>query len=355
MRTVKVMIDGVWQGDVPDKAEIAALRAAGRTAFRGWVAADGSSGFPAEPERYHLYVSYACPWAHRTILYRQLKRLEGIVGMSVLQPRLGTPDGWRFAESAESEDATIDHVGGHRFLHEVYAAAKPDYTGKVTVPVLWDRKTHTIVSKESGDIIRMLNAEFDEVGGSPSVDFYPDSLRSEIDALNAWLLPDVCAGVYAAGFAATQEGHNAAVMALFAGLDRLEAMLADGRPFLLGDQASEPDWHLFCTAVRFDIAYHGRLLCSLRRYADYPNLSAHLHRLRAYPGVADTVRLQQIKHHYYDQIGEIDPRIVPLGPPVDFLPNVFVGRNMAPPAPSPENLGAEHATKLAPPATAIVK
>lgn len=310
MRTVKMMIDGVWRGDVPDTPARARQRAAGRSVFRARVTADGSSGFPAAGGgRYHLYVSYACPWAHRAIVYRAQKGLENVIGMSVLHPRLGTPDGWAFTASG---GGTTDRAGGRRFLHEVYSAARPDYTGKVTVPVLWDRRERTIVNNESAEIIRMLNGEFDAVGGDPAVDFYPRALRRRIDALNAWLVPEVCQGVYTAGFAATQTAYETAVIRLFDGLDRLEALLSDGRRFLLGNTLTESDWHLFTTAVRFDVAYHGALRCNLRRYADYPRLSAHLRRMAAHPVAASTIRLDHIRRHYYDWIGELNPQIVPV-------------------------------------------
>lgn len=333
MRTTKIMIKGVWQGDLPDTEDVADLRSAGGSAFRGHVSPERSAPFPAESGRYHLYVSYGCPWAHRTIIYRRLKRLDRVIGMSVLHPRLGTPAGWCFAEGGDGEDATVDHVGGRRFLHEIYTAAMPNYTGKVTVPVLWDRKHQMIVNKESTEIIRMLNSAFDSVGGDGSIDYYPGPLREEIDALNGWLLPEVGAGVYTAGFAHTQAQYESAVTTLFAALDRLETLLADGRPFLLGAHITEPDWHLFCTAIRFDIAYHGRLRCNLHRYADYPHLMAHLRRLYAVPGVADTVKIDHIKQHYYDTIGEIDPRIVPMGPPVAFAPPDDDGRATNRPTP----------------------
>lgn len=306
-----MMVNGVWQGDVPDSSERARQRAEGRKAFRARITADGASGFPAAGGgRYHLYVSYACPWAHRTILYRALKGLEGAIGMSVLHPRMGTPDGWTFTGS---DGSTIDQAGGRRFLYEVYSAARSEYTGKVTVPVLWDRCHQTVVNNESGEIIRMLNSEFDGVGGDPAVDYYPAALRSEIDALNAWLLPEVCSGVYAAGFAPDQDRYDSAVVRLFAGLDRLEDLLSDGRPFLLGDTLCEPDWHLFATALRFDAAYYGALRCNMRRYADYPHLSAHLRRMMAHPGVAATIRFDHIERHYHDWIGERNPAIVPIG------------------------------------------
>lgn len=314
VRMVKMMIDGVWHGDVPDTLELRARRSAEANRFRNRITADGRSGFPAEVGRYHLYVSYACPWAHRTILYRRLKGLEDVIGLSVLHPRWGGPDGWVFGDTDMS---TIDHAGGRRFLHEVYATV-PGYTGKVSVPVLWDARTGSIVNNQSGDIIRMLNGAFDRVGGDGSVDFYPEPLRDEIDRLNGWMLPDLCEGVYAAGFAATQAAHEAAVYRVFGTLDRLEGLLADGRPYLLGDGITEPDWHLFCTTVRFEIAYHGALRCNLCELADYPRLLAHRARLHAHPGVAETVRLDHVRRHYYDVLGELNREIVPLGPNPSF-------------------------------------
>jgi len=315
MAKIKALVRGVWRPAVEDTEELQAEFARHRGRFRRWITADGAFGFPAEAGRYRLYVSYACPWAHRTILYRRLKGLENVVGMSVLHPRWGGPDGWRYGATTMS---AIDHAGGRRTLHEVYADAAPDYSGRVTVPVLWDQATGTIVSNESGDIIRMLNRAFDGVGGDPEVDFYPAALRDEIDKLNAVLLPKVCAGVYRAGFARTQTAYDRTVARLFATLDDLEERLADGRPFLLGRRVTESDWHLFTCLCRFDAAYHGRLKCNLRRLIDYPNLSAYAGRLHGLPGVAETVRFDQIKLHYYDDLPEIDPTIVPAGPAIDY-------------------------------------
>jgi glutathionyl-hydroquinone reductase len=315
MAKIKALFRGVWRPAIEDTEELQAEFARHRGRFRRWITADGAFGFTAEAGRYRLYVSYACPWAHRTILYRRLKGLENVVGMSVLHPRWGGPEGWRFGATTMS---TIDHAGGRRTLHEVYTAAAPDYSGRVTVPVLWDQATGTIVSNESGDIIRMLNRAFDGLGGDPSVDFYPAALRDEINGLNAMLLPKVCAGVYRAGFARTQAAYDRTVTQLFASLDDLEERLADGRLFLLGGRATESDWHLFTCLCRFDAAYHGRLKCNLRRLIDYPNLSAYAERLHGLPGVAETVRFDQIKLHYYDDLPEIDPTIVPAGPAIDY-------------------------------------
>jgi len=315
MVRLKALVRGVWKPAIEDTAGLQAEFARHRGRFRRWVTADGFSGFPAEAGRYRLYVSYACPWAHRTILFRKLKGLENVVSMSVLHPRWGGAQGWRFGDT---EMSTVDHAGGRHSLYEVYAAAAPDYSGRVTVPVLWDEATGTIVSNESGDIIRMLNRAFDVVGGDPAVDFYPAALRSEIDELNAALLPKVCAGVYRAGFARTQAAYDRAVAILFATLDDLEERLADGRPYLLGGRLTESDWHLFTCLCRFDIAYHGRLKCNLRRLIDYPKLSAYARRLHELRGVAESVRIDQIKLHYHDNLPEIDPTIVPAGPAVDY-------------------------------------
>jgi len=304
---MKALIKGVWHSDIADTPELRRARLEEkRRWFRDQVSADGSTGFPAAPGRYHLVVSHACPWAHRTLLYRKLKGLEGVVSVSLVCPRWAGPDGWSFAE----DDLGLRH------LYQLYQAAKPDFTGKVTVPVLWDRERRTIVNNESGEIIRMLNSAFD-AWGDAAVDFYPQALRPEIEAMNALVLDRVCLGVYKAGFASTQEAYEAAVTALFEALDQLEERLA-GQRFLVGERITESDWHLFCTLVRFDAVYHGALKCNLRRLVDYPALSAHARRLYQLPGVAETVRLDDVKRHYYDALGELNPEIVPLGPLRDF-------------------------------------
>jgi putative glutathione S-transferase len=315
MAKIKALVRGVWHPSIEDTPALQAEFANHSERFRRWVTGDASSGYPAEAGRSRLYVSYACPWAHRTNLYRKLKGLEDVVALSVLHPRRGGPEGWSFGDT---ELSTIDHAGNRRHLHEIYRAAAPDYSGRVSVPVLWDEATSTIVSNESADIIRMLNTAFDGVGGDPAVDFYPEELREDIDRLNAILLPKVCSGVYRAGFARTQAAHDQAVGDLFATLNMLERRLADGRHFLLGERITECDWHLFATLCRFDVAYHGALKCNLRRLIDYPALSAYTRRLHETPGVAETVRFDHIKRHYYDAIGDINPTIVPRGPAVDY-------------------------------------
>ncbi len=312
MRHVKALLDGHWH-DRLRETETLRARLARATGFDDRVTAGRGGRFPAEPGRYHLYASYACPWAHRAILYRSLKGLEAVLGMSVLHPRWAGRGGWRFAATGLS---SLDGAGGRHFLHEVYRAARADYTGRVTVPVLWDTRHQTIVSNDSQAIMRMLDSAFD-AWGDARVHFYPRALRGAIDELNGWLLPDVCRGVYRAGFARSQADYEQAVLTLFARLDDLEARLAE-QPFLLGHAPCESDWHLFATLCRFDAVYHGAFRCNLRRLIDYPALSRYARRLHEWPGVAQTVRLEHVKRHYYDALGEIDPRIVPLGPVLDY-------------------------------------
>jgi putative glutathione S-transferase len=287
--------------------------------WRDWVTADGqpmpgrSRGFKAEPGRYHLYVSWACPWAHRTLIFRVLKKLEDVISVSVVHHYMGK-DGWTF----RAEDgATGDPLYASQFLHQIYTRADPTYTGRVTVPVLWDRQTETIVSNESSEIIRMLNSAFDEWGDA-SLDFYPKELRAEIDAVNALVYPAINNGVYRAGFATTQEAYEEAFRELFAALDTLEERLSRQR-YLVGDRITEADWRLLTTLLRFDPVYVGHFKCNLRRIADYPNLSNYLRELYQVPGVAGTVNMHHIKSHYYGSHRTINPTgIVPLGPELDY-------------------------------------
>ena len=306
---MKALVNGVWRTDAQDTP--AFREAAARSGFRHRITADGSSGFPAEPGRYHLYVSYACPFAHRTLLVRKLKGLEDAVSVSVLDPDWGRPEGWVFNDGP---DATPDHVNGRATLYEVYLMADPAFTGRVTVPLLWDKQKGTAVNNESAEIVRMLNAAFPEHGP----DLYPEPLRPEIDRVNEVVAREVNAGVYRAGFARTQEDYDAAVERLFAALDGLEERLAGGRTYLVGGRLTEADVRLFPTLVRFDAAYHGALNCNLRRLVDYRNLWAYTRRIYHLPGVAETVRLDHIKRHYYDDHPMINRRIVPKGPLIDF-------------------------------------
>lgn len=287
--------------------------------FRNWVTADGAAGpsgkggFKAEPGRYHLYVSLACPWAHRTLIVRALKGLEKMISVSVVHWYMAE-NGWTF----DVGDGVVpDTVNGAQFLHQVYTKAKPDYSGRVTVPVLWDKQTKTIVSNESPEIIRMFNAAFDEVGAVQG-DYYPENLRSEIDALNDRIYTTVNNGVYRCGFATTQAAYEEAITPLFDTLDWLEDILSRKR-YLTGGQITEADWRLFTTLIRFDPVYVGHFKCNIRRIADYPNLSNYLRDLYQQPGIARTVNMEHIKRHYYESHTSINPsRVVPLGPDIDF-------------------------------------
>jgi putative glutathione S-transferase len=306
-----MLVDGKWQETRQQPSGSGRFeRAPAR--FRNWVTIDGSpgptgeGGFRAEPDRYHLYVSYACPWAHRTLIFRKLKKLTEAIGVSVVEPRM-LAEGWEFNEEWP------DHLYGSRRLYEIYLRNDPAHTGRVTVPVLWEKQTEKIVSNESADIIRMLNAAFDAFGDA-SLDFYPEPLRAEIDALNAMVYEKVNNGVYKAGFARTQEAYEEAFRALFGALDELDARIDEQR-FLMGDALTEADWRLFTTLVRFDAVYHGHFKCNRRRIADYPNLSGYLRDLFQMPGVKDTVHFDHIKVHYYYSHAQLNPtRIVPLGP-----------------------------------------
>jgi putative glutathione S-transferase len=315
---MKALIHGIWHARVEDRQAYEAARAAQPdNLFHGWVQADPAAAFPAAAGRYHLYVSYACPFAHRTILYRALLGLEEALPMSVAHPRWSGPDGWSFAPDAAFPDVTDDRVNGAAHLWQLYVKAQPDFTGKVTVPVLWDSQTETIVSTESADIMRMLDLGFSGRRDN-GLTFYPARLRDDIDALGGFIRRRVNGGVYKAGFAADQASFDLAVAEFFAALDKLEAMLNDGRPYLLGRCATEVDWLLFPTLVRLDAAYAGALKVNLKRLADYPNLAAHTQRLYDWPGVAATVKLDHVKRHYYDDLGVTNPTLVPPGPKTPF-------------------------------------
>jgi len=281
--------------------------------FRQWVTADGSSGFPAAADRYHLYVSWACPWAHRTIIVRRLKQLEGVIGMTVVDP-IRDERGWAFREGPSH---SLDPVNDFQFLSEAYEATDPDYRGRVTVPVLWDKKTKRVVTNSDDDLMRMFNSSFNRFTGS-TIDLYPKDLQKEIDDLNAFIFENVNDGVYRAGFATSQQAYERAVRRLFDALDELDARLADRR-YLFGSQFVETDWRLFVTLVRFDAVYHGHFKCNIRRIIDYPNLFGYLKDLYQLDGIAQTVNFDHIKRHYYMTHDEINPtRIVPLGPAQDL-------------------------------------
>jgi putative glutathione S-transferase len=281
------------------------------SAFRSSIKADLQSEFPAESGRYHLYVSLACPWAHRTLIFRQLKGLEEHISMSVVHPDM-LENGWSFAK--DFAGSTGDDLYGQEFLYQLYQQANPDYSGRVTVPVLWDKKRETIVSNESAEIIRMFNSEFNQLTGN-TADFYPADSRTEIDSLNNAIYDRINNGVYRAGFATSQLAYEQAVAPLFEQLDLLESRLAEQGPFLLGDVQTEADWRLFTTLVRFDPVYVGHFKCNLKRIADYPALSEYLERLLAVDGIVETCNTEHIKRHYYYSHSSINPtRIVPLGP-----------------------------------------
>jgi putative glutathione S-transferase len=314
-----LLVDGQWQDKWYDTDASGGRFEREDAGFRNWVTTDGSAGptgkggFKAETNRYHLYVSLACPWAHRTTIYRKLKGLEDIISMSVVHPFMGDK-GWTFAEG---KGVIADPVVHARYLYEVYNAAKSDYTGRVTVPILWDKKTNTIVSNESSEIIRMFNSAFEEVGATTG-NFIPSELLAEIDDMNTFVYSAVNNGVYKAGFATTQEAYEQPLTTLFDALDTLEACLAKCR-YLMGDTITEADWCLFTTLVRFDAVYVGHFKCNIRRIIDYPNLWGYLRDLYQVPGVAETVNMTHIKQHYYTSHANINPtRIIPVGPELDF-------------------------------------
>lgn len=316
-----LLVDGKWQDDWYDTASTGGRFERKASAFRNWVTPDGApgpsgtGGFPAERGRYHLYVSLACPWAHRTLIVRRLKGLKSAISLSVVHWRM-RERGWTFAAGP---CVTGDPINRAETLSQVYVAADSHYTGRVTVPVLWDTGSRTIVSNESAEIIRMFNSAFDGVGAAPG-DFYPEALRAEIDALNERIYPEVNNGVYRAGFATTQAAYEEAVVTLFEALDWLEARLSRSR-FLTGDRLTEADIRLFTTLVRFDAVYHGHFKCNLRRIVDYPALWRFTRDLYNFRNVAETVNFEHIKRHYYESHTTINPTgVVPLGPVLDFSP-----------------------------------
>ncbi len=316
-----LLVDGVWRDQWYDTAKSDGRFERSAAQFRNWVTADGSAGpsgkggFKAETGRYHLYVSYACPWAHRTLIFRVLKRLEAHISLSVVHWHMGA-QGWTFAAG---DGVVPDPIVGAQYMHQVYIAADAKYSGRVTVPVLWDKRQKTIVSNESPEIIRMFNSAFDALRGvEAKLDFYPKALRAEIDAVNARVYATVNNGVYRAGFATAQAPYDEAVRELFDSLDWLEARLARQR-YVAGNQITEADWRLFTTLVRFDPVYHTHFKCNLRRLVDYPNLWNYTREIYQVPGVAATVRLDHIKKHYWGSHRTINPSgLVPIGPAIDY-------------------------------------
>lgn len=314
-----LLINGEWHTDWYD-TKLSNGRFVRKDAqFRHWVTKDGSagptgvSGFKAEPNRYHLYVSLACPWAHRTTIYRKLKGLEDMISISVVHAFMGE-NGWTFAPG---EGVVSDPIINATNLHEIYTVAQADYTGRVTVPVLWDKETNTIVSNESSEIIRMFNSAFDDVGALPG-NFLPEELLVEIEELNQLIYPTINNGVYRAGFATTQSAYNEAVAEIFDTLDKLEARLSNSR-YLAGNIITEADWRLFTTLIRFDCVYVGHFKCNLRRIVDYPNIWGYLRDIYQLPGISETVSMDHIKAHYYSSHETINPSlIIPKGPIINF-------------------------------------
>lgn len=314
-----LLIEGQWVDHWYDTDANDGRFVRSESQFRNWITPDGSpgpsgnGGFKAEAERYHLYVSLACPWAHRTLILRKLKGLESMISVSVVNP-LMAEHGWTFEPG---EGVVADPVLQARYMHQIYTLADSKYSGRVTVPVLWDKHQNQLVNNESAEIVRMLNSAFDGIGAKPG-DYYPAALRQEIDTLNAWIYDRVNNGVYKAGFATTQDAYEQAVTPLFEALDELERRLSQRR-YLLGAQITEADWRLFTTLIRFDPVYHGHFKCNLKRIEDYPHLAGYVRELYQWPGVAETVDMQHIKDHYYRSHATINPTgIVPAGPVLEL-------------------------------------
>lgn len=314
------LIDGTWHDDWYDTKSTGGAFRRSQAGFRNWITADGTAGpsgtggFKAEADRYHLYVSLACPWAHRTLIFRALKDLTGLVGVSVVHPDM-LRGGWTFG--TDYPGATGDRLYGLPFARDIYLKAQPGMTGRVTVPILWDKATETIVSNESAEIIRMFNAAFDDLTGNTD-DYYPHGHRDTIDLINQRVYSTLNNGVYKAGFATTQQAYDAAITPLFDTLDWLEDRLSSHR-YVAGDRITEADWRLFTTLVRFDLVYHGHFKCNRARIVDYPHLWDYLRDLYQRPGVAETVNIDHITRHYYYSHDTVNPsRIVPIGPTLDF-------------------------------------
>ncbi|MDG3085078.1 glutathione S-transferase family protein [Vibrio hannami] len=315
-----LLVNGVWHDKWYDTKSSKGTFQREDAQLRNWITVDGSAGptgeggFKAESGRYHLYVSLACPWAHRTLIFRKIKGLEEHITVSVVSPDM-LENGWTFDKSNHS---TGDHLFDYDFLHQVYTRNKSDYSGRVTVPVLWDKKLNRIVSNESSEIIRMFNSAFDEVTGN-TLDFYPAELASEIEEVNNFVYHNINNGVYKAGFATSQEAYVDAYTALFDALGQLEEKLADQR-YLIGDQITEADWRLFTTLIRFDAVYVGHFKCNQKQIEQYKNIRGYMRELYQYVGVAETVDFYHIKRHYYFSHTMINPtQVVPLGPDIDYM------------------------------------
>ncbi|MFK8079184.1 MAG: glutathione S-transferase family protein [Granulosicoccus sp.] len=315
-----LLVDGQWHDTWYDTDSTGGKFQRSEAGFRNWITADGSAGptgsggFKAEAGRYHLYASYACPWVHRVLIYRTLKGLESMIDVSFVHWFMADR-GWTFNE--DDNGIVGDRLNGKELMHQIYTLADPEYSGRVTVPVIWDKQTGTIVSNESSEIIRMLNSAFDGVGAQQD-DYYPEPLRGPIDTINDRVYDTLNNGVYKSGFATTQSAYDEAVVPLFETLDWLEGLLEDKR-FLCGAQPTEADWRLLPTLLRFDLVYHGHFKCNLKRLQDYPNLWAYTRDLYQWPGIAATCNFEHAKRHYLESHDTINPyRILPIGPAINF-------------------------------------
>ncbi|WP_319546462.1 glutathione S-transferase family protein [Ruegeria conchae] len=315
-----LLVDGVWHDTWYDTKSTGGAFKRSAAQFRNWITADGApgpsgrGGFEAESGRYHLYVSHACPWAHRTLIFRELKGLREHISVSVVHPDM-LDKGWTF--ETDDHGATGDKLFGHDFAHQIYTRADPNYSGRVTVPILWDKVEKTIVSNESSEIIRMFNSAFNGITGNTD-DYWPEAMRDEIEEVNARIYSDVNNGVYKCGFATSQEAYDAAIDPLFDTLDWLEDRLSRNR-YLMGDRVTEADWRVFTTLIRFDPVYHLHFKCNKRRLVDYPNLWAFTRELYQWPGVAETVNMNHIVRHYHYSHDSINPhRIIPVNPELDY-------------------------------------
>lgn len=315
-----LLVGGEWKDEWYDTKSFAGEFKRSASQFRNWITSDGSAGpsgkagFRAEPGRYHLYVSLACPWAHRTIIYRALKGLEEIIGLSAVHWYMAE-NGWTF--SIDDEGIVGDHLHGFEFAHQLYTKADQNYSGRVTVPILWDKQTNTIVSNESSEIIRMFNSAFDLIGAKEG-NYYPQDKRPKIDALNDRIYNTLNNGVYRCGFATSQEAYDDAIGPLFETMDFLDDLLANSR-FLVGDQPTEADWRLLTTLLRFDPVYHGHFKCNLKRLVDYPYLWPYTRDLFQWPGVAETFNIEHVRRHYDQSHETINPHLIlPIGSEIDF-------------------------------------
>ncbi len=316
-----LLVDGTWHDHWYDTKSTGGAFKRSAAQFRNWITADGSagpsgkSGFKAESGRYHLYVSLACPWAHRTLIFRKLKQLDSHIDVSAVHPDM-MDQGWTF--EADAHGATGDPLFGSEFAHQIYTRADPNYSGRVTVPILWDKQQNTIVSNESSEIIRMFNSAFNGITGNTN-DYWPAPMRDAIEEVNIRIYDTLNNGVYKSGFATTQAAYGAAVHPLFDTMDWLEERLSQNR-YLMGDRVTEADWRLFTTLVRFDPVYHLHFKCNRKRLMDYPNLWAYTRELYQWPGVAETVGMEHIVRHYHYSHNSINPhRIIPINPQIDFM------------------------------------